>query len=128
MWPSGLDIVPRSERSPVQSLVRAHAWVVGQIPSWGGGGMGEATDRCLSHMSMFLSLPFSLLYLLSKNKYVKCFKKKTINIWKYFTLLELDVREALLNQAAVCANNSLRTNGISYVPVLSAFSLICLIK
>ena len=45
---SGLVIVPLTKRSPVQFLVRAHTWVVGQVPS-----RGHARDN---HTLMFLSL------------------------------------------------------------------------
>ena len=31
----GLSTGPCTERSPVQVPVRAHAWAVGQVPSWG---------------------------------------------------------------------------------------------
>ena len=35
MWRSGLGVVPQIEESPVHFQVRAHAWVVGQVPGWG---------------------------------------------------------------------------------------------
>ena len=35
LWVSGLSASLQSERSPVQSPVRAHAWVGGQVPGWG---------------------------------------------------------------------------------------------
>ena len=34
MWLSWLGVIPQSERSLVQFPVRAHAWVVGLVPSW----------------------------------------------------------------------------------------------
>ena len=45
----------------LDSLVRAHVWVVSQVHT---GGMPEATDPCFSHTWMFLSLPTPL----SENK------------------------------------------------------------
>ena len=45
--------------------VRAPAWVTGLVP---GRGVQEATDGCFLHVSMFLSLSFSLPSSLSKNK------------------------------------------------------------
>ena len=43
--------------------IRACAWVVGQVPSW---GVGQAVDQC--DVSLPLFLPPSPL---SKNKYIK---------------------------------------------------------
>ena len=53
----------RTKGSPVQFPVRAHAWVVGQVPS--GGHVRS------NHTLMYLSLPCPL----SKNKYIKSLKK-----------------------------------------------------
>ena len=41
------------------------------------GGVREATNRCISCTSMFLSLSFSLFSPPSKNKYIKILKNKT---------------------------------------------------
>ena len=51
---------PTNQVSLVQFPVRAHAWVAGQVPSWG----------CVkgNHTLMFLSLSFALPSPLSKNK------------------------------------------------------------
>ena len=54
--------------------VRAHAWVVGQVPS-----RGRVQGN---HTLMFLSLSFSLPSPLSKNKINKIFFKKTANLKK----------------------------------------------
>ena len=35
VWLSGLTASLQTQRSPVQLPARAHAWVVGQVPSWG---------------------------------------------------------------------------------------------
>ena len=57
---SGLSAGLQTERSQVQFLVRAHAWVVGQVPcGWCARG---------NHTVMLLSLSFSLPSPLSKNK------------------------------------------------------------
>ena len=60
VWLSGLSTGLWTKGSPVQFPVRAHAWVVGQIPSW----------ECVkgNHTLMFLSLSFSVPSLLSKKK------------------------------------------------------------
>ena len=34
MWLGGLSATLRTEKSLVQFPVRAHAWVVGHVPSW----------------------------------------------------------------------------------------------
>lgn len=53
VWPRGLSASLRTERSPVPLPVRAHSWVVGQVPS-------------LTNRSMFLSLSVSLFLFLKK--------------------------------------------------------------
>ena len=66
VWLSGLSAGLQTKRSPVQLPVRAHAWVAGQVLSW---GTREATDWCFSRTCMFLSLSFFLPSPLSnKNK------------------------------------------------------------
>ena len=52
VWLSGLNTSLRIKGSPVRFSVRAHAWVVGQVPSKGHVGG--------NHALMFLSLTFSL--------------------------------------------------------------------
>ena len=64
VWLSGLSTSLGAKRSLVQFPLRAQAWVVGQIPSWGhviGNRM-----MYLSHTDV--SLPLSLLSLLFKSK------------------------------------------------------------
>ena len=60
MWLSGLSTGLRTKGSPVRFPVRAHAWVVGQVPS-----RGYVRGN---HTLMFVSLSFSLPSPLSKNK------------------------------------------------------------
>ena len=60
VWLSELSTSLRTKGSPVQFLVRAQAWVVGQVP---GGGHTRG-----NHTLMFLSLSFSLPSPLSKDK------------------------------------------------------------
>ena len=63
MWLSGLSASLRAKVLLVQFPVRAHAWVVDQVPSWG--------HMRGNHTLMFLSLSFYLPSLLSKNKFKK---------------------------------------------------------
>ena len=60
VWLSGLSASLQTTGSPVPFPVRAHAWVVGQVPS-----RGCERGNCTL---MFLSLSFSLPSLLYKNK------------------------------------------------------------
>ena len=64
VWLSGLGIIPQTERLLVWFLVRGHAWVACQVPSWG---------REKASQSMFPSLPPSLPCSLKK-KYIKSLK------------------------------------------------------
>ena len=50
---------PADKRMPVQFLVGAHAWVVGQVPGW--GHVNGSQSMFLSHIGV--SLPFFLLSL-----------------------------------------------------------------
>ena len=60
---SGLSTGLQTEGLLVRYLVRAHAWVAGQVPSWGHAGG--------NHTLMFFSLSFSLPSpLLKINKYI----------------------------------------------------------
>ena len=60
VWLSGLSTSLWNKGSPVWFRIRAHAWVVGQVPRRG----------CIrgNHTLIFLSLFFSLPFPLSKNK------------------------------------------------------------
>ena len=60
VWLSGLSAGLQTKRSLVQSLVKAHGWVVGQVPTSpvGGGGTRDNQEMCLSHIDV--SLPFFL--------------------------------------------------------------------
>ena len=60
MWLSGLSAGLRIKGSLVRFLVRAHAWVAGQVPR-----PGHARGN---HTLMFLSLSVSLPAPFSKNK------------------------------------------------------------
>ena len=55
VWLSGLGIILQT-KLPVQFLVRAQTWVVGQVSA---GSVQEATNRCFSY-SLSPSLPISL--------------------------------------------------------------------
>ena len=60
LWFNGLNMGLPTNRSQVQFLVRARAWVAGQVPSWG--------STRSNHMLVFLSLSFSFPSPLYKNK------------------------------------------------------------
>ena len=60
VWLSGLSPGLQTEGSPVRFPVRAHVWIVGQVPS----GFHEGGK----HTFMFLFLSFSFPSPLSKNK------------------------------------------------------------
>ena len=51
VWLSGLRPGMWTERLPVQFQVRAHAWVAGQVPSWGRGNR----SMYISHTDVSLS-------------------------------------------------------------------------
>ena len=79
MWLSGLRTSLWTKMSPVWFPVRAHTWVASQVPSW---GCVRSYQLCISHPSMFLYLSFSLLSSLSKNKLIKCLKKRDVISWE----------------------------------------------
>ena len=60
VWLSESDVILQTERSLVRFLVRAHAWVEGQVPLW---GLARG-----NHTLMFPSLSPSLPLLLKINK------------------------------------------------------------
>ena len=66
VWLSELSTGLQTKGLPVWFPVRAHAWVVGQVPS-----RGHVESN---HTLMFLSLSFSLPSPLSKNKLIKSLK------------------------------------------------------
>ena len=57
VWLSGLSANLQTERLRVRFLVRAHAWVAGQVPS---GGMWEVANGHVSRTLISLSLPSPL--------------------------------------------------------------------
>ena len=61
-WFSGLGVIPQSKRSPVQFLVRAHAWVAGSVP-W----KRQPINVSLSHQCFSPSLSPSLTLSLKIN-------------------------------------------------------------
>ena len=65
VWLSGLSTGLGTKRSLVRFPVRAHAWVVGQVLSW---GCRRGNQSMYSHILMFLCLSFSLLSSLKINK------------------------------------------------------------
>ena len=70
MWLSGLSAGLQTKGSWVRFPVRAHAWVVGQVPSEGALERQPHSD---------VSLPLSLLSPLSKNKFF-FFKRKSLAV------------------------------------------------
>ena len=60
VWLSGLSASLQTKGSQVRFPVRAHAWVVGQVPS--------SRHMRGNHTLMFFSLSFSILSPFSKNK------------------------------------------------------------
>ena len=58
VWLSGLSGSLRTQRLPVQFQVGRMPGSQARSPF---GGVQEATNRCISHTLIFLSLPFSLL-------------------------------------------------------------------
>ena len=82
VWLSGLSIGLWIEGSPVQFLVRAHAWVVGQVTSWGCARGNQW--MYLSHISLTcfsLSLSLSPTSSLKINK-LNLSKKKEESWWQ----------------------------------------------
>ena len=69
VWLSGLSASLQTTRSPVRFPVRAHAWVAGQVPSWGHAGKTQPIN---------VSLP---LFLLSKNKYIQLYLNNNKKMW-----------------------------------------------
>ena len=53
VWLSGLSTGLQTKGSLVQFWVRTHAWVVGQVPSW-----GHARGTRKMFLSPYFSLPF----------------------------------------------------------------------
>ena len=62
MWLTGLDAVLRTERVLVLFLIRACAWVAGQVPVWGLEACErQPIDVSLTHRCFSPSLSPSLL-------------------------------------------------------------------
>ena len=76
MWLSGLCVILQTKKLPICFQVRAHSWVVGQVPSWG---------RTRGNSSVFLShINFSLPLFLPPFPSVKINKYKIFfKNWKY---------------------------------------------
>ena len=56
VWLNGLSACLQTKRSLVRFPVRAHSWVVDQVPSWECAG-GNWLMMFLSHINVFLPLP-----------------------------------------------------------------------
>ena len=82
VWLSGLSASLQTEMLAVQFPVRAHAWVVSQVPSWVhvGGNCFSLTQQYFSH-SLSPSLPLPL----KVNKYNLLKKKQKQLMFTYFT-------------------------------------------
>ena len=87
VWLNWLGVVPQSERSLVQFLVKAHAWlrILAQL-----GRRWKATDQCFSLTSMFLSpflspsLPLSLKLILKiflKDWLTQALQRENVYFW-----------------------------------------------
>ena len=72
VWFSWLGIILQSERSRVQFLVRAHAWVAGLVLSW-----RQVINVSLSHQCFSPSLSPSLPLSLESIKEKRILKKRT---------------------------------------------------
>ena len=81
----GWALSHKAKRSPVQFLVREHAWVLGPILSW----FVCEKQRSEFLTPMFLSVSISLPCPLSKNKYIKYFKKKNPHSMVYLKFMYL---------------------------------------
>ena len=66
VWLSGLSASLPTKRLPVRFPVRAHAWVEGQVPSWGRAGGNQS--MYLSHIDASQALSFFLPLYLQMNK------------------------------------------------------------
>ena len=94
VWLSGLSAILQTERSLVQFPVRARAWVVGQVPSWGG----VRGNQFMYLSCMCLSLSFSPLPL-SVNKNLKE-KKKTTKLRVRAQRIQLDLKLDFLGSSS----------------------------
>ena len=74
VWLSWLGIVLQSEGLLVQFPVRAHAWVMGSVPS---GGLNERHPINVSHISVSLTLSPSLPLSVKINKIKEACKGST---------------------------------------------------
>ena len=67
VWLSGMSTSLWTKRSPIQFPVRAHSWVVGQVPSWGTCER-QLINVSLTHWCFSPSFSFSLPLSLKINK------------------------------------------------------------
>ena len=74
VWASGLSTSLRTQSLPVQFLVRAHAWVEGQVPFM-GACKKQLIDVSLMHQCLSPSLSLSLPQSLKINKIIKKIKQ-----------------------------------------------------
>ena len=66
VWLGGLSAGLQTEKLPVQFPVRAHAWVVGQVPRWGCARGNQL--MFLSHIDFSLPLFLPPCHYLKINK------------------------------------------------------------
>ena len=74
VWLSGLNASLWTKRSWVWFPAKAHAWVAGQVPSWGCVRGNQLIYLSYINVSFLLFLPPPL----SKNKFKKRFKKRNL--------------------------------------------------
>ena len=77
---SGLGVIPKTERPWVQFLVRAHAWVACQAPSW----RRERGNQSVSLAHLFFSLSFFLPSPLSKKVKIKKLNLKNKSLGRLY--------------------------------------------
>ena len=70
VWLSRLGIIPQTERLPVEFPVKAHVWVLGQVPGWGQARRNRYIF--LSFLPPFLSLKINTIF------------KNTLVLWTHF--------------------------------------------
>ena len=108
VWLSGLSASLWTKGSPVGFPVRAHGWVVDQVPSRG--------HLRSNHTMMFLSLSFSLPSPLSENTYIKSLKK---NKATWLNRLSFPSQVAKIAQANCRLEGATSVNAGQITPQLS---------